>query len=123
MPSAAPNIADSLPDLDNLNIAAVTQNAGSSLIPGMDQHLKQKEVEKATQKMMENQSSPWFLKAEDVQKYNNIFNYFNKSGTGILSYEEAQTAFAQTQLDGDILESVWGLIDSEETGEFDRKMF
>lgn len=117
------NIADSLPDLDNINLAAVNQSAGSSLIPGMDQHLKQKEVEKATEKMMSSQDSPWFLRPEDVQKYNTIFNYFDKSGTGVLNFDEAQQAFLQTQLDQSILEQVWGLVDSEELGEFDRKMF
>lgn len=39
-PPGMANIADQLPDLDNLNVAAVNQTAGSSLIPGMDQHLK-----------------------------------------------------------------------------------
>lgn len=122
-PTGMSNIADQLPDLDSLNVTAINQNAGSSLIPGMDQHLKKREVEKATEKMKNSQDSPWFLRPEDVQKYNNIFNFFNKSGTGVLSFEEAQQAFMQTQLDQSILEQVWGLVDTEEIGEFDRKMF
>lgn len=73
--------------------------------------------------MKNSQDSPWFLRPEDVQKYNNIFNFFNKSGTGVLNFEEAQQAFMQTQLDQNVLEQVWGLVDSEEQGEFDRKMF
>ena len=89
----------------------------------MDQHLKQKEVEKAQEKMNNSSNSPWFIRPEDVQKYNNIFNYFDKSKTGVLDFEEAKDAFMQTQLSDDVLEQVWGLVDTEETGEFDRKMF
>lgn len=122
-PPGMPSIADNLPDLDNLNVTAVSQNSGSSLIPGMDQHLKQKEVEKANEKMKNSQDSPWFLRPDDVQKYNNIFTFFNKSGSGVLSFEETQGAFMQTQLDQSVLEKVWGLVDTEEVGEFDRKMF
>jgi hypothetical protein len=40
-----------------------------------------------------------------------------------LNYEETQEAFMQTQLDQNVLETVWGLVDTEEVGEFDRKMF
>jgi hypothetical protein len=29
----------------------------------------------------------------------------------------------QTQLDEDTLERIWGMVDTEEAGEFDRKMF
>jgi len=121
--SSAPTIADRLPPIEHMNIAALNQNPGGSLIPGMDQLLKQREVEKATEKMMNSTSSPWFLRPEDVEKYNNIFNYFNKSGTGVLSTEETKDAFMQTQLDEDVLEKIWGIVDTDELGEFDRKMF
>jgi hypothetical protein len=45
-PQMMPSIADNLPDLNNLNVMALNQNADGSLLPGMDQHLKQKEFEK-----------------------------------------------------------------------------
>jgi len=118
-----PNIADSLPDLDHININELNQNSEGSLIPGMGQRLKEREVEKATEKMMKNQDNPWFLRPEDVHKYNNFFNHFNKSGSGKLTMEETKEAFMQTQLGDDILEQVWGLVDSDEIGEFDPKMF
>jgi len=121
--STAPSIADSLPDLNNLNIAALNQNAEGSLLPGMDERLKQREVEKAQEKMSKSQDSPWFLRPEDVEKYSNFFKHFNKSGTGILSLEETKEAFMQTQLDEGTLEQVWGLVDTEESGDFDVKMF
>ena len=119
----APNIADALPDFDNINLQALNQTADGSLIPGMSDRLKQREVEKASEKMMQKQDSPWFLNPEDVEKYNNFFDHFNKSGSGILSFEETQYAFSQTQLDEKTLEVIWGLVDTEELGEFDRKMF
>lgn len=118
-----PSLADHLPDLNNLNIAALNQNAEGSLIPGMDQHLKKREVEKAQEKMMNNTNSPWFLRSEDVQRYNSFFDHFNKSGSGVLDFEETKQAFMQTQLDDNVLEQIWGLVDTEESGEFDRKMF
>lgn len=121
--SRGPALADQLPDINNINFSALNQSSGSSLIPGADEMMKQKEIEKAQEKMMSNANSPWFLKPEDVQKYNSIFDYFNKSQTGVLSLEEAQEAFMQTQLEEAVLEQIWGLIDTEETGEFDRKMF
>lgn len=120
---SAPNMADQLPDLSNINVMALSQNAEGSLLPGMDQHLKQKEMEKAQVKMESNSSSPWFLRTEDVQKYNTFFDHFNKSGSGTLNTEETQAAFMQTQLDEDTLERIWGMVDTEEAGEFDRKMF
>lgn len=119
----APSIADSLPDLDNLNVHALNQNAEGSLIPGMDQRLKQREVEKAQEKMEKSQDSPWFLRPEDIQKYNTFFDHFNKTGSPALGMEETMGAFRQTQLDDSTLEAVWGLVDTEEVGEFDRKMF
>jgi len=119
----SPTIADSLPDLDHININALNQNAEGSLIPGMDQRLKEREAEKATEKMNSNQDNPWFLRSEDVQKYNNFFCHFNKSGSGRLTMEETKEAFMQTQLDDDVLEQVWGLVDTEEIGDFDPKMF
>jgi len=39
-----PNIADSLPDLDHININELNQNSEGSLIPGMGQRLKEREV-------------------------------------------------------------------------------
>lgn len=45
-PQMMPSIADNLPDLNNLNVMALNQHADGSLLPGMDQHLKQKEFEK-----------------------------------------------------------------------------
>lgn len=120
---SAPSIADSLPDLDHLNVQALNQNAEGSLIPGMNERLQQREVEKAQEKMSKSQDSPWFLSPADVQKYNTFFDHFNKSGSGSLNYEETQEAFMQTQLDQNVLETVWGLVDTEEVGEFDRKMF
>lgn len=119
----APTIADSLPDLNNINVAALNQNPEGSLIPGMDQRLKEREVQKAQEKMEKNQDSPWFLRPEDVQKYNTFFDHFNKRGGSALSMDETMGAFKQTQLDDKTLESVWGLVDTEEVGEFDRKMF
>ena len=122
-PQFAPNIADTLPDLNNMNIAALNQNPEGSMFPGMDERLKQREVEKAQEKMSKSQDSPWFLRPEDVQKYNNFFKHFNKSGSGVLNIEETKEAFMQTQLDEDTLEKVWGLVDTEEVGEFNNKMF
>lgn len=118
-----PNIADSLPDLNNMNIYALNMTADQSLLPGMDQILKQKEIEKAQDKMMKNTNSPWFIRPEDVQRYNSFFEHFNKSGSGVLDFEETKQAFMQTQLDDNTLEQIWGLVDTEESGEFDRKMF
>lgn len=125
-PAAAPRgptLADHLPDMNQLNVMALSQSSGNSLIPGMDEHMKQREVEKAQEKMMSNSNSPWFMRPEDVQKYNSIFEYFNKSHTGVLSFEEAKDAFMQTQLEEDVLEQIWSMTDTEEAGEFDRKMF
>jgi Cytoskeletal-regulatory complex EF hand len=121
-PAAAPR-GPTLADMNQLNVMALSQSSGNSLIPGMDEHMKQREVEKAQEKMMSNSNSPWFMRPEDVQKYNSIFEYFNKSHTGVLSFEEAKDAFMQTQLEEDVLEQIWSMTDTEEAGEFDRKMF
>lgn len=118
-----PSLADHLPDLNNINVAALNMNPEGSLLPGMDQHLRQKEAQKAHEKMSTGQNSPWFLKQEDVHKYNSFFDHFNKSGSGVLTMEETKQAFMQTQLDEDTLEQIWGLADPEEVGEFDRQMF
>jgi hypothetical protein len=37
--------------------------------------------------------------------------------------EETKDAFMQTQLDDDTLELIWGMVDTEEIGDFDRQMF
>lgn len=74
-------------------------------------------------KLESNSNSPWCVKPEEIQKYNSFFDHFNKSGSGILSLEETKDAFMQTQLDDDTLEQIWGMVDTEEIGEFDRQMF
>lgn len=121
-PSSSMN-SDPLSGQNSFNGGALSQSTEGSLMSGMDQRPTQSEGNNKQQKSEPDPDSPWFLRPEDVEKYDSFFDHFNKSATPTLTMDEAMGAFKQTQLDESTLESIWALVDTQESGEFDRKMF
>ncbi|KAI9281514.1 hypothetical protein BY458DRAFT_498805 [Sporodiniella umbellata] len=61
----------------------------------------------------------WKISPQDKQRYRDIFNAWEGSGSGFMSGDTAKDVFTQSQLPPDSLMKIWNLADSENRGSLD----
>ncbi|CAO3701058.1 unnamed protein product [Rhizopus stolonifer] len=61
----------------------------------------------------------WKISPQDKQRYREIFNAWEGSGSGFMSGDTAKDVFTQSQLPPDSLKKIWNLADSENRGSLD----
>jgi hypothetical protein len=61
----------------------------------------------------------WKISPQDKQRYREIFNAWEGSGSGFMSGDTAKDVFTQSQLPPDSLMKIWNLADSENRGSLD----
>ncbi|KAI8642190.1 hypothetical protein BD408DRAFT_344765 [Parasitella parasitica] len=62
---------------------------------------------------------PWKISPEDKQRYRDIFNAWEGSGSGFMSGDTAKDVLTQSQLPPADLMKIWNLADSENRGSLD----
>ncbi|CEP14187.1 hypothetical protein [Parasitella parasitica] len=65
----------------------------------------------------------WKISPEDKQRYRDIFNAWEGSGSGFMSGDTAKDVFNQSQLPPQDLIKIWNLADSENRGSLDMDEF
>lgn len=65
----------------------------------------------------------WKISPEDKQRYRDIFNAWEGSGSGFMSGETAKDVLTQSQLPPQDLQKIWNLADSENKGSLDLDEF